>query len=76
MMPRREGGEKINIGTGSVVEIDGCDYNVCYVWVKTRLLGLKKSVLAIVTEAKESKSRRLFLCTDPSVSELRSFLFQ
>ena len=55
MNPRREVGEKIDIGTGSVVEVDKYDYNVGYVWGKTRLLGLKKSVLAIVSEAKESK---------------------
>ena len=62
-------GDKIDIATVPVVEVDGCDYNVGYVWVKTRLFGLKESVLAIVTEAKESKTRRLFLCTNPSVCE-------
>ena len=61
MKPRRKVGEKIDIGTVPVIEVDGCDYNAGYVWVKTRLLGLKKWVMAIVTEAKESKTRRLFL---------------
>ena len=62
-------GEKIDIGTVPVVEVKDCDYNVGYVRVKTQLFESEKTVLAIVTEAKESKTRRLFLCTDPSVCE-------
>ena len=62
-------GEKIDIGTVPVVEVNDCDYNVGYVRVKTQLFESEKTVLAIVTEAKESKTRRLFLCTDPSVCE-------
>ena len=63
-------GEKIDLYTVPVVEVEGCDYNVGYVWVKTRLFGIENTVLAIVTETKkEAKTRRLFICTDQSVCE-------
>ena len=62
-------GEKIDVATVPVVEVKDCDYNVGYVWVKTKLFGVKTTVLAIETYAKEGKSRRLFLCTDQNVCE-------
>jgi len=65
----RSFGRKITIKDVPVIEIEDCDYNVGYVWVRTKLFGSKQTVLAIVTEAKESKTRRLFLCTDNSVCE-------
>ena len=61
--------EKIDIHSVPVVEVKDCDFNVGYAWVKTRLFFVKNTILAIVTEAKESKTRRLFLCTDNTACE-------
>ena len=51
-------------------DIPGTDYRVGYRQVLTRLFGIEKVVTAVVTETKETQSRRLYICTDPEMSTL------
>jgi len=49
----------------SMIDIPGTGYRAGWRDVTTNLFGKKKCVRALVTESKEQKSRRLFICTDP-----------
>ena len=62
----REIGDRISPRTDfTMVDIPGAGYRAGWRSVTTNLFGKKKPVRALVTESKETKSRRLFICTNP-----------
>ena len=61
-------GRRISVNTDfKLLDIKDTDYNVGYRMVTTNLFGKCKAVIAMVTEAKQSKSKRLFICTNPQI---------
>ena len=62
----REIGDRLSLKADFTLEdIPGAVYRVGYRDVTTNLFGKKIKVRALVTESKETKSRRLFICTNP-----------
>ena len=61
-------GKKLSIENDfTLTDVKDTDYNVGWRMVTTNLFGKCKSVMAMVTEAKISKSKRLFICTNPQM---------
>ena len=61
-------GKKISIEEDfTLIDIKNTDYNVGWRMVTTNLFGKCKSVMAMVTEAKASGSKRLYICTNPEI---------
>ena len=54
----------------TMTDVPGTNYRVGWRDVTTNLFGKKKRVRAFVTETKDTKSRRLFICTDPNKCEI------
>lgn len=61
----REIGDRLSPTNFDLVDIPGTNYRAGWKDVTTNLFGKKKHVRALVTESKDAKSRRLFICTDP-----------
>ena len=60
-------GKKININEITLVDVPGTNYRVGYCDVITNLFGTDMVVRVMVTETKKTKTRRLFICTNPEL---------
>ena len=52
------------------IDVPNTDYRIGYKRVVTKLFGLDNVVMAVVTETRATKSRRLFISTDPDQSTI------
>ena len=60
-------GKKLDIKEIPLVDVPGTNYRVGYCEVITNLFGTDMVVRVMVTETKKTKTRRLFICTNPEL---------
>ena len=64
-------GKKLNVNEDfNFVKVPGTEFNIAYKKVLTNLFGLRREVLAVVTETVETKSKRLFIYTNTDMSSI------
>lgn len=68
--PRTKGVKLNNDQDFQLTDVVDSDYRVGFRTVTTNLFGHDKEVMAMVTESRESNSRRYFVCTNPQACSL------
>ncbi len=64
-------GKQLNVNNDfEFTDVPGTDYSVAHRMVSTNLFGRGTMTMAYVTETKTTKSRRLFICTNPGKCSL------